>query len=346
MAGFESIIGQNRPVATIQALLRRETIPHAFLFTGTEGVGKFGTAVEFAKACNCRNRYPASGGTGQPPGRQETAALPCDACGACRKIQAGAHPDILRVEPAGTFIRIESIRSLQHSLSMRPYEAEVRVVIVTGAQHMTPSAANAFLKTLEEPPPGTVLILIAERVSEMMPTVVSRCRRIHFNPIPRRQLADLLAAEAGIRPELAHTAAAFSGGSYTRSQNLIGNGWFRLRDWVVNEFQQLPQMPAGRLLALADRLAADTQLLSDALDVLISWLRDLLIVRFYPAGVVHRDQQGGLCSQAVQIPVDGVMARIQAVRRAQVDLRANANARLVAETLLLQLSRDEAARGR
>jgi DNA polymerase-3 subunit delta' len=346
VTGFESIIGQNKPVATIQALLRRETIPHALLFTGTEGVGKFRAAVEFAKACNCRNRYPACDRTGQSPGMQETAALPCDACGACRKIGAGVHPDVLLIEPAGAFIRIESIRSLQHSLSMRPYEADVRVVIVTGAQHMTPSASNAFLKMLEEPPPRTVLILIAERVSEMMPTVVSRCRRIHFNPIPRRQLADLLAAEAGIRPELAHTAAAFSGGSYTRSQKLVENGWFRLRDWIIQEFQQLPQMPVGRLLALADRLAADTRLLSDALDVLTSWLRDLLVVRFYPAGVIHQDQADDLCSQAAQIPVEGVMARIQAVREAQMDLRGNVNARLVAETLLLQLSRGEAVRGK
>jgi len=305
-------------------------------------VGKFRTAMEFAKACNCRNRYPGSEGTGQLPGMQEAVALPCDACSACRKIGAGVHPDILRVEPTGTFIRIESIRSLQHSLSMRPYEADVRVVIVTGAQHMTPSAANAFLKMLEEPPPRTVLILIADRVSEMMPTVVSRCRRIHFNPIPRRQLADLLAAETGIRPELAHTAAAFSGGSYTRGQQLIENGWFRLRDWIVHEFQQLPQMPVDRLLALADRLAGDSQLLSDALDVLTSWLRDQLIVRFYPAGVIHRDQEGDLRSQAGQIPVDEAIAGIQMVRQAQMDLRRNVNARLVAETLLLQLSRGEA----
>ncbi len=268
----------------------------------------------------------------------ETGTVPCGACTACRKIEAGVHPDVLRVKPAGTFIRIDSIRSLQHSLSMRPYEADVRVVIVTGAQHMTPSAANAFLKMLEEPPAGTVLILIAERVSEMMPTVVSRCRRIHFNPIPCRKLADLLSAEAGIQPEPAHTAAAFSGGSLTRSRKLIEEGWFHLRDWVVDEFQQLPQMPIGRLLALADKLAADTQLLAGALDVLISWLRDLLIVRFFPAGVIHRDRRDSLGHQAAHIPVAGVMAHIRAVRRAQMDLRSNVGARLIAETLLLQLA--------
>jgi len=180
VTGFESIIGQDKPVAAIQALLRRKTIPHAFLFTGTEGVGKLRTAMEFAKACNCRNRHPNSGATRQTGGMPSKGATACGVCAACRKIEAGVHPDVHRINPSGSFIRIDSIRSLQHSLSMRPYEADVRVIIVTGAQHMTPPAANAFLKMLEEPPAGTVLILIAERVSEMMPTVVSRCRRIHF----------------------------------------------------------------------------------------------------------------------------------------------------------------------
>ena len=343
MTGFESIVGQDKPVRVIQALLRRETIPHAFLFTGIGGVGKFRAALEFAKACNCQNRYPASGEAQKTTGTQETRAIPCDACRSCRKIETGVHPDMLRVEPTGVFIRIDSIRSLQHALSMRPYEADVRVVIVTGAQHMTPSAANAFLKMLEEPPAKTVLILIAERVTEMMPTVVSRCRRIHFNPISRGHLSDLLAAQTGVRLELTDTLAAFSGGSYSRSLAMIEDNWFGLRDWVVTEFQRLPQMSVRQVLALAGNLTANKDLLSEALEILISWLRDLLISPFHPQGAIHRDLEKCLENLAGQTAVEPLMASIQAVRSAQIDLRNNVNARLIAETLLLQLARGETA---
>ncbi len=263
---------------------------------------------------------------------------PCGSCAACRKIEAGVHPDLLRLKPTRTAIRIDSIRSLQHTLSMRPYEARVRVVIVQEAQHMRPEAANAFLKLLEEPPPRTVLILIAERLSEVLPTVVSRCRRIHFNPIPQGQLAALLTAEAEVTADQARTVAAFSGGSLSRSLQLLEGGWFRLRDWLVDEFERLPCMPVGRILALGERLSADRRLFEEALDVLVSWLRDLMIVDDYPAGVVHRDQQPRLRRQAAQWPLADLTAGIRAVRQAQSDLRANIGPRLIAETLLLQLA--------
>jgi len=111
----------------------------------------------------------------------------------------------------------------------------------------------------------------------------------------------------------------------------------------VDEFQQLPHMPVGRLLALAERLAADKRLLEESLNVLTSWLRDLLLVRYYPSGVVHRDLLERLRQQAAQLPVEDLMAHIQALRQAQADLRGNVGARLVAETLLLQLAPRSAA---
>jgi DNA polymerase-3 subunit delta' len=149
-----------------------------------------------------------------------------------------------------------------------------------------------------------------------------------------------LTAQTGLSPEQADTVAAFSGGSHTRSLAMIEGNWFRLRDWVVKEFQQLPQMPAGQLLALAGKLAEHTELLSETLAVLISWLRDLLICRFYPAGTIHRDLRKVIQKLAEKTPVDRIMGSIQAVRRAQADLHSNASARLIMETLLLQLASD------
>ena len=170
MPGFDSIIDQERPIRILLSLLFHGTIPHALLFTGIEGVGKKTAAVALAMACNCR---------------RPVAVEPCGECAACRKIAAGAHPDILRVSPAGAMIKIDQIRELCQVLTMKPYEARVRVVIIADAHTLNPAAGNALLKMLEEPPARTVLILTAPQTGDLLPTIVSRCQHIRFKPIAR-----------------------------------------------------------------------------------------------------------------------------------------------------------------
>ena len=203
MSGFDSIIEQERPVRILKTLYRKGTIPHALLFIGQQGVGKRSAAIAFAMICNCigMETPPPSRSNAQTRLRSPVIRTdePCGACPACRKIMSGNHPDVIHVKPTGAIIKIAQVRSLCEALSMKPYEAKMRVVIVTDAHTMNPSAGNALLKMLEEPPDRTILILTAPQRVDLLPTIVSRCQPVRFNPITRRRIASELVAEQRAR---------------------------------------------------------------------------------------------------------------------------------------------------
>ncbi len=342
MSGFSSIVGQEKPIQRIRTFLQNQTIPHALLFTGIPGVGKRHTAVQLAMACNCHARTQDRGQPSRvrqsPAEPSASAAIPCGQCAACRKIKSGTHRDVLRLKPSRSSIRIEQIRALQDALSVRPHEAVMRVVIVSRAQCMTAAAANAFLKILEEPPAETLLILTAPAAGDLLPTVASRCQRIHFSPLSRARLAQLLVQQIGVAHGQALTLAAASGGSYARALAMAENGWIDLRDWVVAQLAELSQAGPAHILAFADRLAQNTAKLQDIFEIVGSWLRDLLVVRFLPEAVVHRDRCEELAALAVKSDPDKLQKGFAALGRAQRDIQDNANARLTLTALMLQLA--------
>ena len=139
MPGLESLINQERPIRILTTLLRNRTLPHAFLFTGTEGVGKQAAAIALATACNCQEKNPglmaedrSNHDSDKPSVKPDFTALDsCGVCKSCKKIESGNHADIIRIQPSGSFIKIAQIRALVHTLTLRPYEAKIRVVVIS-----------------------------------------------------------------------------------------------------------------------------------------------------------------------------------------------------------------------
>jgi len=144
--GFTKILGQQRVVRLLRQAVLQENLPHAFLFTGMEGVGKTLTAFTFAKAVNCTGGVEADC---------------CNRCLSCRKVNNCNHPDVFTLEREGPFIKIDQIRALQQRLRFRPLEGDYRVMVIVDAQNLKVEAANALLKILEEPPPANIFILTA-----------------------------------------------------------------------------------------------------------------------------------------------------------------------------------------
>jgi DNA polymerase-3 subunit delta' len=199
---FASILAQNSAISTLKRALKTGKTAHAYLFFGPPGVGKQMAAFEFSKALNCRDALEDG----------------CDRCNDCRKITKAVHPDVFKVtlrENRKT-IPVESIRELERRLSVRPHEGQAKVVIIDPADKMTESAANALLKTLEEPGPGRYLILITDRLSSLLPTVRSRCQLVRFNALPEEIIIEIL-TQSGRSPAEAMTAAALAGGSMVRA---------------------------------------------------------------------------------------------------------------------------------
>jgi DNA polymerase III delta' subunit len=198
--------GQPAAVAAARAMLRGG-MPHALLLTGPARVGKSTLADDIAAALLCRNPDPAR--------------HPCRVCRGCRALEHDNHPDLHRLGTtgAGAVIPIggpgreeRGVRDLVRELSLLPVEGGARVAIISAADRMTEDAQAAFLKTLEEPPPGTVLILTASDEERLLETIRSRCVRIRLGPVPRRDVEALLVDQGLADAPLAARLARLSGG--------------------------------------------------------------------------------------------------------------------------------------
>jgi len=347
---LESILGQKQPIRLLTTLLRNDTIPHALLFVGSEGVGKKTTAMAFAMACNCmayEDRHFAGGKKTQATADRTTVehitATSCGCCKSCRKIQSGNHPDIILVEPSGNIIKISQIRDLCHILAMKPFEAKLRLAIISDAQAMNPSASNALLKVLEEPPERTILILTTIQTYDLFPTIVSRCQSFRFSPISGKTLETLLLEKQRANPEDARIIAAMANGSLSKALSLINPmirvNWINRRIWLVDEVESLASKPVGSLLALAADLAKKKELLGDSLEVIKSWFRDLVICKYYPEKIINKDLIDRMRPASRKMTVTSLLEKIDYIRLAQKDIQNNGNLRLTLEVLILRLAR-------
>jgi DNA polymerase III subunit delta' len=207
---WHSVRGHDRVVDDLRRSLSQGRFPHAFLFAGPEGVGKRTFALKLAQSLLCE-RVP------------EAALDPCEVCPACLQVKNGAHPDLLQVaRPEEKHdLPISLIRELCLDLGLKPMHGTRRVAIVDDADDLNDEAANAFLKTLEEPPPGSVLILIGTSPEVQLDTIVSRCRVVRFDPLPEPELAALLVVQ-GVTSDPVEAArlARLGEGSASRARGL------------------------------------------------------------------------------------------------------------------------------
>ncbi|NJD55545.1 MAG: DNA polymerase III subunit delta' [Nitrospirae bacterium] len=200
---LKDIIGQEKAVAILLGILKRKRIASAYLFSGETGIGKKTTALNFAKAVNCLNTGSEADTSPEnllPPAGQASGVASldaCDMCESCRKIDSGSHPDVVLISPEERLIKTDEIRSVEEALSFRPYEGRKKVVIVDDADTMNQQAANTFLKTLEEPPEDSLIILISSRTDRLLPTIRSRCSAIVFHPLSLDSCRRILQGKIG-----------------------------------------------------------------------------------------------------------------------------------------------------
>ncbi|MFZ7111383.1 MAG: DNA polymerase III subunit delta' [Desulfatiglandales bacterium] len=233
---FSQIIGQEKAIQVLKKAMARERMPHAYLFVGIHGVGKTTTALALAQAVNCD--APVEGEA-------------CDRCRLCRQILNGNFPDLTVINPDGRSIKIEQIRELNRAFSFKPVAGRYRVSIVRQAELMTEEAANSFLKTLEEPPEGNILILDVKEPRDLLPTIVSRCQKVLFRPIPAPLIEKWLQDHMDVDPLRASVLARISQGSLARALDLNDDEFMEERGYYVSQFQRLATLSASELLEMA-----------------------------------------------------------------------------------------------
>lgn len=302
-------------------------------------MGKQTAALALAMACNCRSdssNYNIDDGPGQGPVNPLIGS--CGTCKSCKKIAAGNHPDVIQIKPSGSFIKIDQIRTLLETLSMKPYEAETRVVILSEAHRMNAAASNALLKILEEPPKRSMLVLIATRKSDLLPTIASRCQPVRFNRISNETITALIKKEHGIKPQAAEIISAMAHGSLSKAQMMIEQNWLHHRKWVLAEMRLLSLQPIARLLALAEKLSREKEMLAERLEIIKIWFRDLIVDRYDTEKIINKDLVDQIRIASRQTDIATLLTKVEAIQYAQHRLTANTNLRLSMEQLLIQLA--------
>lgn len=289
--------------------------------------------------CNCEAGKASKGlpVEAREPSTDIRVPVACRDCRSCRWIQAGNHPDVIRMAPVGSIMRIGQIRSLIDTLSRKPYGRGLRVVIIADAHTMNLEAGNALLKMLEEPPDRTVLILTAPQTSDLLPTIVSRCQHIRFRPLTTATITTLIREAAQLPSPDAEVIARIAGGSYAQAVRMVKDGWIARRQWLIREISALGQQSAAHRLMLAEQLAPMKEQLPYALECILGYYRDLLVWHHHPDKIINHDLQHEIEKTASGRSADEILDGIRATQEAFQGLKANANPRLTLETLFLQL---------
>ena len=321
---FKDISGHEKQIHVLRQTITGNRIPHAYLFYGMAGVGKRSTAQVFAKAVNCA--------TGEGDA--------CGSCSSCLKADHGNHPDLKIVEPSGQSIRIQDIRDIQHQIAFRPLDGGRRVFILVDAEKMNSTAANALLKTLEEPTRSNILILISSRPYQLPLTVLSRCQPLRFNPLNRETVERYLRERLRVPADPARLLAASSGGSIGRAIEMNDEDYLSLRNQVL---EQITALQGGDPLSLYGVIQAFGQQRKDILerlDMLKVCFRDALVYR--ETGVTdylsNQDRATEIQSIARAHTTAGLLKNIQAVDLAGRAIDQNANKSLTLEAMMVRLA--------
>ncbi|MFN7973764.1 MAG: DNA polymerase III subunit [Acidobacteriota bacterium] len=322
MKGVLAALHGNLPAREmLSRLLEQGRLPHALCLTGPTGVGKRTVALALARVLMCRRE----------------ASDDCD-CIPCMKIGKGIHPDVRTIVKDGTMLKIDQMRELTRLVRLKPYEADVKLFIVDDADLMNEEAGNALLKTLEEPPPGTYLVLTTARPDVLLPTIRSRCRIVRFQPLPRREVASILASRGMAAPE-ADRRALFSCGSVGTALSLDLPAAEERRKGVVDLLGTLSRGAlASEIWKLAKDGGAEREESEATIELLKTLTRDMaLLARVGPvAGLEHPDIAGDLEPIAARLGPEGTIALYRQAEAAREALTHFAPRTLALEVLYLR----------
>ncbi len=348
-ASLPSFIGNRQVVDILQRALRQDRLPHALIFAGPAGVGKCTLAILLAQQLNCLAPTP-DGACGRCAMCRKILAvlqsryirclspkgqMPCGGCEHCR-IMADQHPDIRLVEPEKTTISIDQVRDVIKEISYQPFEARFRVVVLDPADQMRTEAHNSLLKTLEEPPSRTVIILITTNPYLLLETIRSRSRMLQFGGIPQPLIEEFLVREKGISAAEAGLASIFSHGSLAAALS-FDTGQYREARARALEFVALllKRGSFAQASALVSGPVKDREIFDVWLESVEAILQDVYFTQVAPDRVSQRDLSAELTGLARSSLRKEVVAAIEALRKLRLALPRNINRQIALESLFL-----------
>ncbi len=310
---FSQIKGQKRALFILSKIISKGRISGGYLFYGPQGVGKFGAALDFAMAINCQNENP-----------------PCRKCNSCQKFISLNHPDLNYIFPSpnleysvgggvknvkflkelesykknkintpyneflfstNALIRIDAVHMLQHRINLSPNEAKYKICIIEDCDKMNISASNAFLKTLEEPPEDTIIIMITTNINDLLPTIVSRCQKIQFIRLPHTLIEDQIMKSSNISQVDAKVYSRIADGNMEKALRMANLGNIASRD-ISEKILEAAILgdDCEFLSSFKNRIPQSQNYLSEIISYLIVWLSDIFMFSHDPSRILNIDK--------------------------------------------------------
>lgn len=312
---FKEIIAQDHIVNFLLSSHKADRLSGAYVFIGKEGTGRARLAKEFAKLLNCK----------------ESSEDSCDVCASCKKIEAEQHPDIHWFRPLNSSITISQARELEKYIYLRPYEARKKFFIVCDAQYLTEESSNALLKTLEEPTSNSIVILIANDLAALLPTISSRCQKVIFNSLDESTIKDILIQKYKIPLLQAHFISYLAEGSPGRALEFKDSreDLFEKRSHILNSvyFKKFSLFKMEEF-----NVKDNTKMrknLSFLLDILLAWFRDLLVIKTgLNTPLINIDKKEDLFRLNAQYSHEELIRNIAIVANTKYLINANINVKL------------------
>lgn len=327
---FQSIIGHQSTIASLQTAVARQRLAHAYLFHGEAAIGKRTTAICFAQALNCER------------GPSNNRLDACGSCRSCQQIEARTHPDYFVIEPdrelATPQIKIEQVREIEQQIMYRPLIGERKICLIDEADRMTIGAANALLKTLEEPPDHSLFLLITSRPAALPATIRSRCQSLRFATPARTDVEAAVILKREMPPADARLLAMISEGrlgeALSTDLKSVRCQQQELLDLVSPHFLRSVTnvLTAAESLAKADRAA-------EMLSWLARWIRDLLIIQIGADRdqLLYLESLQTLEAYARQADTDSLLDLLQDIEKTEQQATRHLNLHMALENILLRL---------
>jgi DNA polymerase-3 subunit delta' len=329
MTSFKEVIAQSRSIRILESFLLKGNLPQSLLLEGEAGLGKRKAAEIFSGAVMCH---------ADAPGRIEA----CGQCIACQKMRGQNHPDFSILAPDGNTIKIDAIRKMQEGLIYTPVDGRKKIVIIDPAEKMNAAAANALLKTLEEPPPYVMLILVSGKPGMLLPTLRSRCQKVLFQPLSFFQVVEALLAEKHWEDSEARFVAAMTFGRLQEAMNMDLDA---AREIELRYFKLVSDED---LFETAANFSGSAEVFEPALLYLMTWLRDVLVFKSLEntspcdADLLRyawRADDIRAWADFLDIhEIEGLLSDLQKIHLAQ---SRNVNRQLSLETFLLRLRKNK-----
>lgn len=325
MFSFSEIVGHEQIKEHLQTAIKDDKPFHAYIFQGDVGVGKEAMAKTFAAGLLCQ-------GEGEKP---------CKECVSCHQIESGNHPDVVWVQRERSSLGVDEIREqLCNTMDIKPFSSEYKIYIVTEAERMTEAAQNALLKTIEEPPEYGIIILLTSNISELLPTIQSRCLTLEFRPLSSTAVEDFLKVKYKVPDYLAKASAVFAQGNlgkalrYAQSEEFIER-----KDNILSLLRRVDSMTVSEMLEVITELGTRKDEVKDYIDLMGLWYRDVLIFKATKNinQLLFHEESLYISKEAERRSYEKIEEILQAFEKAKFRLKANVSFEVALELMLMTL---------